>query len=83
MAYGLLGLVIERVSNEKLEDYIQHKILTPLHMTNTFLTKPTNDKIGFFTNGNSWWSTDLGFAAAYVHSRFHMLKSVKHEKDAR
>lgn len=36
--YLLLGKVIEKVSGESYRDYLQHHILDPLHMRNTYTT---------------------------------------------
>ena len=66
MAYNLLGLVIERVSNQRYEDYMQQKLLTPLNMTRTYFSKPGSDTEGFISSQvDNWWSTDLGVSLAY------------------
>lgn len=66
MSYGILGLVIERVTNETYSNYIQRKILSPLNMTRTFVTKPENGSIGFISSEANFWSTSYGFLQAYV-----------------
>ena len=66
MSYDILGLVIERVTNDTYANYIQRKILSPLNMTRTFLTKPKNDSIGFISTEANFWSTSYGFLQAYV-----------------
>lgn len=65
-SYDILGLVIERVSNETYGNYIQRKILSPLNMTRTFVTKPEDDSIGFISTEANFWSTSYGFLQAYV-----------------
>jgi D-alanyl-D-alanine carboxypeptidase len=40
--YLLLGRVIEVVSGEQYKDYLQHHILSPLHMKHTFTTADEN-----------------------------------------
>ncbi|KAH7310754.1 beta-lactamase/transpeptidase-like protein [Stachybotrys elegans] len=46
MAYSILARVIERVSGQSYESYIQQSILEPLNMTRTYLAKPEDDTVG-------------------------------------
>lgn len=41
--YGILGLIIEKLSGQKYEDYIQEHILTPMGMSNSTVYQHTED----------------------------------------
>jgi CubicO group peptidase (beta-lactamase class C family) len=61
----LLGLVIEKVTNQSYEDWMQHSILDPIGMNLSFTSKPS-DSLGFIPTNDTDWTIDLGIAAPYV-----------------
>lgn len=66
----LLGLVIETVTNQTYEDWIQHTIINPIKMNQTFLATPA-DSLGFISVNATDWAVELGVEAPYVASYFH------------
>ncbi|EHK44584.1 hypothetical protein TRIATDRAFT_293745 [Trichoderma atroviride IMI 206040] len=58
----LLGLVIETVTNQTYEDWIQHTIIDPIKMNRTFLSNPA-DSLGFIPINATDWPVELGVEA--------------------
>ncbi|TPX11564.1 uncharacterized protein E0L32_007775 [Thyridium curvatum] len=71
---ALLGLVVERVSGLKFEDFVQQKILDALGMKHTSAFKP-DDKLGVIPVDDQWWTSLLGFenASGSYYSSTHDL----------
>lgn len=67
----LLGLVIETVTNQTYEDWIQHSIINPVKMNKTFMSTPA-DSLGFIPTNAIDWDVKLGVEAPYVASNFHL-----------
>ncbi|PVH98034.1 beta-lactamase family protein [Periconia macrospinosa] len=59
IAFELLGLVIEKVSNKTYEAYIDDAIFKPLGMSKSTLSKP-QDSAGVIPIGENFWDVDLG-----------------------
>jgi CubicO group peptidase (beta-lactamase class C family) len=55
--YNLLGLIVQAVSSEKYEDYVQTHIFTPLDMTHTYTSKAVAKQNGMSTGYISWFGT--------------------------
>lgn len=67
----LLGLVIETVTNQTYEDWIQHTIINPVKMNKTFMLTPA-DSFGFIPTNAIDWDVKLGVEAPYVAFYFHL-----------
>jgi len=75
--YFLLGYIIEQVSGESYEQYIQQHILSPLGLNNTFYKKPNEiipnhvngyKKTGELYQNADFWSATLPYAAGNLVS---------------
>ena len=49
--YDILGLIIQTVSGQSYESFINEKILIPLGLNNTYLTRTDAEKTGLFSAG--------------------------------
>ncbi|KAF2485669.1 putative FLP FmtA-like protein, betalactamase [Neohortaea acidophila] len=58
-AFELIGLVLEKVSGEKYEDYIQHAIFDPLGMKSSTFKTPS-DKHAVIPSGETYWGINEG-----------------------
>ncbi|KAF2466209.1 beta-lactamase/transpeptidase-like protein [Lindgomyces ingoldianus] len=59
VAFELLGLAIENVTNQSYESYINDAIFKPLHMTKSTLSKPP-DNAGVIPMDPQYWGVDEG-----------------------
>jgi hypothetical protein len=59
VAFELLGLVLESVTGQRYDDYIQAAIFDTLNMTQSAVNKP-RDEDGVIPNGSQFWDIDLG-----------------------
>lgn len=59
VAFLILGLVIEEVSGQKFEDFVQEKVLDVAGMTSTTYTKP-EDSVGAISPDDVYWNATLG-----------------------
>jgi CubicO group peptidase (beta-lactamase class C family) len=62
VAFELLGLIIERVSNKTYEQYINDAIFEPLDMTKSTLSQPP-DSAGVIPLEPQYWDVDEGVQA--------------------
>ncbi|KAI8657861.1 Beta-lactamase domain-containing protein [Fusarium keratoplasticum] len=75
VAFLILGLVIEEVSGQKFEDFVQEKVLDVAGMTSTTYTKP-EDSVGAISPGDVYWNATLGIldpAGGYYSSTKDLL----------
>ena len=93
-AYVLLGLIIEKVSKIKLDQYITEKIFTPAHMLNSFvnyegITDVVNRAYGHKIINNElivsdqyWCSATIGDGGLYssVNDLIHWLDFLQKDK---
>ncbi|KAL2010807.1 hypothetical protein VTN00DRAFT_3525 [Thermoascus crustaceus] len=56
MGFVILGFVIESVTNQTYEQYLEQAVLKPLNLTRTGLKPPTDDNV----LESIWWGSDLG-----------------------
>ncbi|KAL6360681.1 hypothetical protein LRP88_06388 [Fusarium phalaenopsidis] len=59
VAFLILGLVIEEVSGQKFEDFVQENVLDVAGMTSTTYTKP-EDSVGAISPDDVYWNATLG-----------------------
>jgi CubicO group peptidase (beta-lactamase class C family) len=59
IAYELLGLAIENVTNQTYESYINDAIFKPLNMTKSSLSQPP-DSAGVIPLEPQYWDVDVG-----------------------
>lgn len=59
IAFELLGLAIEKVTNQTYESYINDAIFKPLNMTKSTLSVPP-DSAGVIPLGPQYWDVDAG-----------------------
>ncbi|KAI8658819.1 Beta-lactamase domain-containing protein [Fusarium keratoplasticum] len=75
VAFLILGLVIEEVSGQKFEDFVQEKVLEVAGMTSTTYTKP-GDSVGAISPDDVYWNATLGIldpAGGYYSSTKDLL----------
>ncbi|KAI9717156.1 MAG: hypothetical protein M1812_004904 [Candelaria pacifica] len=62
IAYQLLAYALESISKRPFKDLFQDKLVKPLNLTQTSLTKPSNDSMGLIGEGANanWWKYDMG-----------------------
>ncbi|KAJ4201207.1 hypothetical protein NW767_006859 [Fusarium falciforme] len=75
VAFLILGLVIEEVSGQKFEDFVQEKVLDVAGMTSTTYTKP-EDSVGAISPDDVYWNATLGIldpAGGYYSSTKDLL----------
>ncbi|KAH8879802.1 beta-lactamase/transpeptidase-like protein [Thozetella sp. PMI_491] len=60
-AYGLLGLVLEKMTGESFEDIFNSEVVNSLNLTRTFWRRPPNDSNVVIPGdrASSWWDYDL------------------------
>ena len=61
--YAVLGLIVQEVSGETYEEYVQQQIFTPLGMQHSFTSEADAEPQGLATGHNYWFGRP---AAAYV-----------------
>ncbi|KAF1926683.1 beta-lactamase/transpeptidase-like protein [Didymella exigua CBS 183.55] len=59
IAFELLGIVLERVSGQDYQNYIEEAIFRPLNMKKSTLSKPP-DEAGVIPAGDHYWDVDEG-----------------------
>ncbi|KAM0433991.1 hypothetical protein ACHAPT_003935 [Fusarium lateritium] len=59
VAFLILGLVIEEVSGQSFEDFVQEKVFDVAGMTSTTYTKP-KDSVGAISPDDAFWNATLG-----------------------
>jgi CubicO group peptidase (beta-lactamase class C family) len=57
--FEILGLVLERITNQTYKDYIQEAIFSPLNMSHSTLSKPADD-LGVIPVEPHWWDVEEG-----------------------
>ncbi|KAF4466945.1 beta-lactamase 2 [Fusarium albosuccineum] len=62
VGFMLLGLVIQKMTNQTYEDWMQHSILDPIGMNLSFTSKPSNS-LGFIPTNDTNWGIDIGVEA--------------------
>lgn len=67
LAFGLLGEVIQRVSRDSYEAYVQNNILDPLKMDSTVFDLDENSSMRFLQGYNPSPFTDVPMKAPYAH----------------
>jgi len=72
--YFLLGLIIEKISDKKLQDFLKENIFQPLRMTATRMNDAT-DVIPYRVSGYNWISEDAEKMPAMI-SGYHGIKNV-------
>jgi CubicO group peptidase (beta-lactamase class C family) len=72
--YFLLGLIIERISGKKLQDFLRENIFQPLGMTATRMNDAT-DVIPYRVSGYNWIGEDAEKMPAMI-SGYHGIKNV-------
>jgi CubicO group peptidase (beta-lactamase class C family) len=53
-------MIVEKVTGQTVEEYLQEHIWEPFGMTYTFATKP-NDSLGFIAVNETNWNISLGY----------------------
>ncbi|RSM18283.1 hypothetical protein CDV31_002802 [Fusarium ambrosium] len=75
VAFLILGLVIEEVSGQKFEDFVQENVLDVAGMSSTTYTKP-EDSVGAISPDDAFWNATLGIldpAGGYYSSTKDLL----------
>ncbi|RSL74929.1 hypothetical protein CEP51_011338 [Fusarium floridanum] len=75
VAFLILGLVIEEVSGQKFEDFVQENVLDVAGMLSTTYTKP-DDSVGAISPDDVYWNATLGIldpAGGYYSSTKDLL----------
>jgi hypothetical protein len=62
IGFAILGMVIESVTHQSYEDYIQKAIIEPLNLSRTGFSAPTDSNVVDVP----WFGTDLGIEDPYV-----------------
>ncbi|KAK4224645.1 beta-lactamase-like protein sdnR [Podospora fimiseda] len=57
VAFQLLAYAVENITGEFFSSIVESELLTPLNLTRTFLTQPTNDTNAVIVDG---WDLDIG-----------------------
>ncbi|KAK3896643.1 beta-lactamase/transpeptidase-like protein [Staphylotrichum tortipilum] len=57
MAFQLLAYAVEQITHKKFPTLVNTRLLTPLNLTHTFLTKPSNPSNALVLDG---WDLDFG-----------------------
>ena len=65
MNYATLGLVIQAVSGQSYEDYVQQHVLGPLGMTNTYTSPLEARRHGLATGHRYWFGRPVAFQEPY------------------
>src|SRR5215210_6581076 len=71
--YDVLGLIVQRVTGQSYESYIQERIFAPLDMNHSFTDQTDAQRHGLATGYRSWFGFPRRFEAPY--SRAAMLSS--------
>ncbi len=78
--YDILGLIVQTVSGQSFEDYIQEHIFTPLEMTNSYTSKSEADANGLATGhtyffGNPKVADDAPYPRRKIPSGFLIVSA--------
>jgi CubicO group peptidase (beta-lactamase class C family) len=57
MAFQLLAYAVEKITNKKFTALVDKRLVKPLNLTHTFLTKPANPSNAIILDG---WDLDFG-----------------------
>jgi CubicO group peptidase (beta-lactamase class C family) len=57
--YAILGFVVEAVTGQTYQAYMQQHVFKPLKLTHTSVSAP-DAKFGFIPVGSNWWDTPFG-----------------------
>ena len=63
--YDVLGLIVQTISGESYEAYIQQHIFTPLDMSHSFTDQTAAQRDGLATGHRSWFTFPVPFDAPY------------------
>lgn len=63
--YDVLGLVVQRVSGQSYESYVQERIFAPLDMSHSFTDQSAAQRHGLATGHRSWFGYPRRFEAPY------------------
>jgi len=63
--YAVLGLIVQEVSGESYEDYVQRRIFTPLGMRHSFTSEADAEPEGLATGHNYWFSRPVAADVPY------------------
>ena len=66
--YTILGLIVQRVSGESYERYVEQHILTPLGMTNSYVFEPEAQRHGLATGHQYWFGVPFS-GGGVAHGR--------------
>jgi CubicO group peptidase (beta-lactamase class C family) len=69
--YGILGLIVQTVSGQSFEDYIEEHIFSPLKMTNSYTSKLEADANGLAV-GHTYFFGSPRVSADAPYARRHM-----------
>jgi CubicO group peptidase (beta-lactamase class C family) len=59
IAFFVISLVVERVSGESFEDFVQKNVLDVAGMNSTTYAKP-DDSVGAIGPGDIFWNSSIG-----------------------
>ena len=63
--YAVLGLIVQEVSGETYEEYVQQQIFTPLGMQHSFTSEADAEPQGLATGHNYWFGRPAAADVAY------------------
>ena len=63
--YAVLGLIVQEVSGETYEEYVQQQILTPLAMQHSFTSEADAEQQGLASGHNYWFGRPAAADVAY------------------
>jgi CubicO group peptidase (beta-lactamase class C family) len=63
--YAVLGLIVQEVSGESYEEYVQQQIFTPLGMQHSFTSEADAEPQGLATGHNYWFGRPAAADVAY------------------
>jgi CubicO group peptidase (beta-lactamase class C family) len=63
--YDVLGLIVQRVTGQSYESYVQERIFAPLDMSHSFTSQTDARRHGLATGHRSWFSLPMRFDAPY------------------
>jgi CubicO group peptidase (beta-lactamase class C family) len=63
--YDVLGLIVQRVSGQSYESYVQERIFSSLDMNHSFTDQTDAQRYGLATGHRSWFSFTASFEAPY------------------
>jgi CubicO group peptidase (beta-lactamase class C family) len=63
--HDVLGLIVQRVSGQSYESYVQEHIFSPLDMNHSFTDQSAAQRHGLATGHRSWFGYPASFEAPY------------------